>query len=274
MSDEVDLFGEPVRREPPKRPWFSPSRLKLFLECPRRYEFQVIQKLPTAPSPHMDLGSNVHAALRDWLRLLPRERTWDRLLEFYRAAWRTNQPAFAGRSRDELQEYGERGKAMLQHFVEVTPADLAPVAIEKNVHADYGDLVVGGRVDRVDALPGGALKVVDYKTGKYPKYPDRARQEDLAAPVYARGTSALFAGAPVSMVEHHYLASGARLEFPVDEAWLAHKDLVVVGLARRVVLAEAEGTFPATPSRLCAWCDFRTRCPEGQAFLDAPPGDR
>ncbi|MEP7027807.1 MAG: PD-(D/E)XK nuclease family protein [Candidatus Eisenbacteria bacterium] len=274
MSDEVDLFGEPVRRDQAKRPWFSPSRLKLFLECPRRYEFQVVQKLPTAPSPHMDLGSNVHAALRDWLRLSPRERSWDRLLEFYRAAWRGNMPAFAGRSREELQEYGERGKVMLRRFAEETPADLAPVAIEKNVHADYGELVVGGRVDRVDALAGGVLKVVDYKTGKFPRSPARAREEDLAAPVYARGTSALFAGAPVVEVEHHYLATGERLSFPVDEAWQVQKDAVVLDLARRVLRAESAGEFPPAPSKLCAWCDFRARCPEGQAFLDAPLGDR
>jgi len=268
MTD-VDLFGEPLRYEAPKRPWFSPSRLKLYLECPRRYQFQVVQKLPTAPSPHMDLGANVHAALRDWLRLAPKERSWDRLLEFYRAAWRANKPAFDRRSREELQEYGERGKVMLQRFAETVPKDLAPVAIEKNVNADYGELIVGGRVDRVDALEGGALKVVDYKTGKFPKQPARAREEDLAAPVYARGASALFAGAPVVEVEYLYLATGERLSFPVDEAWQAHKDLAVVELARRTAEAEASGEFPATPSRLCAWCDFKARCPEGQAFLDA-----
>jgi RecB family exonuclease len=269
---DVDLFGVPLAT--PRKPWFSPSRLKLFLECPRRYEYQVIQKLPTAPSPHMDLGANVHAALRDWLRLVPGERSWDRLLEFYRAAWRANRPSFERRSREELKEFGERGKRMLERFAEEVAPDLAPVAIEKNVNADYGDVVVGGRVDRVDALPDGSLKVVDYKTGKFPKFPARLREEDLAAPVYARATSALFAGAPVVEVELHYLESGERLSFPVDEAWLAHKDLAVVSAARLVGEAERVKEFPARPSKLCAWCDFRSRCPEGKAFLDASPGPR
>ena len=272
--DDVDLFGEPLRREQPKKPWYSPSRLKVFLECPRKYEFQVVQKLPTAPAPHFDLGANVHAALRDWLRLAPADRTWDRLLESYREAWRKNKPAFDGRSREELQEYGERGKLMLRRFAETTPKDLAPVLIEKNVNCDFGDVLVGGRVDRVDPLPGGALKVVDYKTGKFPRMPQRAREEDLAAPVYAHGVSAAFAGAPVTEVEYLYLATGERLSFPVDAAWQAHKDVQVASLARRVHAAEADGSFPATPSKLCAWCDFRARCPEGQAFLDAPPGGR
>jgi hypothetical protein len=109
--------------------------------------------VPTAPSPHFDLGANVHAALRDWLRLAPKERTWDALLEFYRAAWRKNRPAFATRTRDELREWGERGKLMLRRFADEVPPDLEPVALEKSVRVDFGDLVVGGRVDRVDALP-------------------------------------------------------------------------------------------------------------------------
>ena len=273
MSD-VDLFGEPTPLPWQRKPWYSPSRLKLFLECPRRYEFQHVQKLPTAPSPHIDLGSNVHAALRDWLRLSPGERTWERLLELYRAAWRKNMPAFERRSREELREFGERGKRMLQRYAEEIPPDLAPVAIERKVQADYGDFIVGGQVDRVDALPDGSLRVIDYKTGKFPKSPSRLREEDFAAPVYARGVSAAFAGAPVVEVELLYLESGEKITFTVDEAWQAHKDVAILESARRVQAAEASSNFPPRPSKLCGWCDFRARCPEGQAFLDASPGPR
>jgi RecB family exonuclease len=269
---DVDLFGAPL--EAPRKPWYSPTRLKLFVDCPRRYEYQVVQKLPTAPSPHLDLGANVHAALRDWLRLKPAARTWDALLEFYRAAWRANRPAFAQRTRDELRDWGERGKTMLRKFAEEVAPDLAPVAIEKLVTADYGDVLVGGRVDRVDALPDGSLRVIDYKTGKFPKFPARTKEEDLAAAVYARATSALFAGAPVVEVELHYLEGGERLTFAVDELWQAHKDLAIVSAAHAVVEAEKANAFPAQPSKLCGWCDFKARCPEGKAFLDASQGPR
>lgn len=271
MTD-VDLFGQPV--ETRKRPWFSPSRLKTFVDCPRRYEYQHVRMLPTAPQPHLDLGSNVHAALRDWLRMKPAQRTWEGLLEFYRAAWRANRPAFAQRTREELREWGETGIRMLRKFADEVDPALEPVAIEKNVNADYGDVVVGGRVDRVDALPNGTLRVIDYKTGKFPRFPARTKEEDLAAAVYARATSVLFAGAPVAEVELHYLEGGERLTFPVDELWQAHKDLAVVSVARAALAAEQENAFPARPSKLCGWCDFRARCPEGKAFLDASPGPR
>jgi RecB family exonuclease len=263
----VNLFGE-VQPVQTKKPWYSPSRLKTFVECARKYEFAVVKKLPTPPQPHFDLGTNVHAALRDWLRLKPAQRTRENLVEFYRAAWRQNMPAFARRSRDELRDWGERGKAMILRYADEVAPDLEPVLIEKLVTADYGDVAVGGRVDRVDALPDGSLKVVDYKTGRYPKSPSRLKEEDLAAAVYARATSANFAGMPVTSVELHYLDGGETLEFVVDEAWQAHKDLAVVSAAHAAREAELAGAFPPQPSVLCRWCDFRARCPEGQAFVD------
>jgi putative RecB family exonuclease len=257
-----------------KKPWTSPSRLSTWLGCPRRYRFQHLEKLPTKPSPHLDLGSNVHATLRDWLRLPPSARSWEALLEFYRAAWRTNRPAFRNRSREELREWGERGVAMLRRFAEETPADLAPLAIEKWVGIDFGDLDVRGKVDRVDGLPDGSLRIIDYKTGRFPKDPARVREEDLAAAVYARGASTNFAGAPVTVVEYLYLDTMDRLSFPVDDAWQAHKETAIATLARTVRDAEASGDFPPRPTKLCAWCDFKDRCPEGRAFLDAPGARR
>jgi RecB family exonuclease len=257
-----------------EKPWTSPSRLKTFLDCPKKYEFANVLKLPTLPSPNLDLGNNVHAALRDWMRLAPAARTWDALLAAYRAAWRTNRPAFVRRSREELKEWGERGIGMLRRFADATPPDLVPLATEKWVRADFGEITVGGRVDRLDRGDDGGLVVVDYKTGKFPKDVARTKESDLAAPVYARGAAEAFAGLPVSRVELVYLATMERIVFEVDDAWQAHKDLAVATLAAQAREAERSGTFETRPSRLCGWCDFRARCPEGKAFLDALPGDR
>lgn len=267
----MSLFGDefaPPAGDAPRRPWTSPSRLSTWQQCPRRYDFQHVQKLPTKPSPHLDLGSNVHAALRDWLRLRPAERTWERLLELYRAAWRDNRPAFRTRSRDELREWGERGIAMLRRFVAQTPPDLEPLAIEKWVGIELDDLDVRGKVDRVDEMPDGRLRIVDYKTGRFPRDPARTREADLAAAVYARGASAAFAGTPVGAVEYLYLETMDVLAFPVDEAWQARKEAALGALAREARDGETRGAFPPRPSKLCAWCDFKERCPEGQAFLD------
>jgi putative RecB family exonuclease len=270
--DDVPLPLAPDTAPVARKPWTSPSRLATYLQCPRKYDFQVLKKLPTKPSPHLDLGSNVHAALRDWLRLPPPARTWEGLVEFYRAAWRKNMPAFAGRTRDELRDWGERGKAMLRRFADEVAPDLAPLALEKWVGIDFGDIEVRGKVDRIDLLPDGSLRIVDYKTGRFPRDPARARSEDLAAAVYARGSSENFVGAPIADVEYLYLDSMERLTFPMDDAWQAQRETTLATLARNAHEAEKSGEFSPAPGPLCAWCDFNERCPEGRAFLDARAG--
>jgi len=254
--------------------WTSPARLKTFLDCPKRYHFQHVLELPTLPSPHLDLGNNVHAALRDWMLLAPPARTWDALLELYREAWRKQRPAFERRSRAELRDWGLRGMAMLRRFVAATPPDLEPLATEKWVGAEFGGLSVRGRVDRVDRLPDGTLAVVDYKTGKFPRDVARFRAAELSPPVYARGAAEAFAGIPVSRVELVYLATMERVTFEVDDAWLAHGEALLASRVGRLQEAERAGEFAARPSGLCRTCDFRTRCPEGKAYLDALPGAR
>ena len=275
-DDDVPLLDPAefaaTRTLPERKPWTSPSRLGTYLQCPRKYDFQHVKKLPTRPSQNLDLGSNVHAALRDWMRLEPAGRTWDALLEFYRAAWRANRPAFADKSREELRQWGERGIAMLRRFAQDVAPDLAPLAIEKWVGIDFGEFEVRGKVDRLDLLPDGSLRVVDYKTGKFPRDAARTRADDLAAAVFARGASTHMAGAPVADVEYLYLESMERLTFPIDDAWQQQRETVVESLARAQLAAEKSGDFPPAPGPLCGWCDFRDRCPEGQAFLDARAG--
>ena len=255
-----------------KKPWTSPSRLSNYLKCPRKYEFQEVKKIPSKPSPNLDLGSNVHAALRDWMRLKPAARTWDTLLELYRAAWRQNMPAFKNRTRDELRDWGERGKAMLRRFADEIAPDLEPVMIEKWVGIEFEDIQVRGKVDRVDLLPDGSLRIIDYKTGRFPKRPDLERADDLAAAVYARGASTDMVGAPVAEVEYLYLDSMERLTFPIDDVWQVQREMAIETLAKALLEAERNAEFPPAPSPLCAWCDYKERCPEGQAFLDARAG--
>jgi RecB family exonuclease len=211
----------------------------------------------------------VHTALANWLRLPPAERTLDGLLELYRAAWRVNRPAFVRRSREELKSFGERGIAMLRAFAAEVEPGLEPVAIELGVRLELDDVVIGGRVDRIDALPDGTLRVVDYKTGKYPPNDEQARAEDLAAAVYARGASTAFAGMPVSTVEYLHLATMERLTFDLAEDVVARAIEGVASLAREVHAAETSRAFTARPvPRVCRWCDFLALCREGQAAVD------
>ena len=56
----------------------SPSRLLSFLDCPRRYRLQYLDRPRPVPRPqraHTSIGLATHNALRDWWDLPRRERT-------------------------------------------------------------------------------------------------------------------------------------------------------------------------------------------------------
>ena len=127
--------------------------------------------------------------------------------------------------------------------------------------------VIGWKV--LKPAPDGSLRVVDYKTGRFPRDPEGEIAKDLAAAVYAAGASRDFVGAPVGAIEYLYLGEMRVLAFPVDPGWRAARERTVETLAHEARAAEAADAFPAKPTRLCAWCDFVRLCPEGQAFLDA-----
>ena len=66
------------------------------------------------------------------------------------------------------------------------------IALEQSFTVPIGPLKIGGKIDRVDALPSGKIEIIDYKTGRMPSR--RGRYEPATVDVchsgnkYSRGT--------------------------------------------------------------------------------------
>ena len=68
----------------------SPSRLLAWLDCPRRYRLQYLDRPQPPPRPqraHTSVGVAVHNALRDWWDLPDGQRTPEGGAELVRASW-------------------------------------------------------------------------------------------------------------------------------------------------------------------------------------------
>ncbi|MFH1173660.1 MAG: PD-(D/E)XK nuclease family protein, partial [archaeon] len=50
----------------------SPSSINTYKQCPRKYYYTYILKLPTKPSIHLTRGHVAHAALEDFFDILPK----------------------------------------------------------------------------------------------------------------------------------------------------------------------------------------------------------
>jgi len=259
------LDGMPQRLYP-----CTPTRLLTWLDCPRRYRFSYLDR-PTPPKgpawAHTSLGTSVHTALAAWWRLPLRERTPGRGAELVREGWVRE----GYRDDAESAQVRERAARWVHDYLaDVDPA-AEPVGVERTVSAPTPRLVLSGRVDRIDERPDGSIVVVDYKTGRRPPADDDARGS-LALAVYAVAATRTLRR-PWAVVELHHLPTGT----------VAAASHAVESLARKVAEAESiacearaadeayaagetgDDRFPARPSPMCSWCDFRSVCGPGRA---------
>ncbi len=262
------LPGMPARLYP-----CTPSRLTTWLDCPRRYRFTYLDRPQPAKGPpwaHLSLGAAVHTALARWWSLPFPRRQPERGPELVREHW------LRDGFRDDTQSAQTRERAghwVEEYLLRVDPA-AEPIGVERTVSAPTETLVVSGRVDRIDER-GGALVVVDYKTGRRVPTDDEARSS-LQLAMYAVAAARTLRR-PAGRVELHHLPTGAVAVAEHDEAALARKIDEAASIARDAARADrayaaGEETddagaelFAPAPSNGCSWCDFRRHCRAGQA---------
>ena len=158
----------------------SPSRAGDFRTCPLLYRLRTIDRLPEEPSPSAVRGTVVHKVLEDLFDLPAAERTPDRAEDMVQAAWDFVLDAepdlaamFVGEGAPEGPEIAawlaSCRESLRSYFDLEDPRRLEPAEREVYVEALLDSkLLLRGFVDRIDVAPDGALRVVDYKTGRSP----------------------------------------------------------------------------------------------------------
>ena len=112
--------------------------------------------------------------------------------------------------------------------------------------------------------------MVDYKTGRAPLTDDDARTS-LPLALYAVAAAGMFRRACVR-VELHHLSTGEVLAHQHTQESLQRKLAEAESIATDLRRADtdyvdkgvASPLFGPRTSSICAWCDFRAHCPEGQ----------
>jgi RecB family exonuclease len=261
LVEQLDLAGMPKRL-------FSctPSKLLTWLDCPRRFRFQYVDR-PTPPRgpawAHNSVGTSVHLALaRLWDLPVP-SRTPAEARRLLEEAWQTD--GFA--DDDQAERWKGYAGDMVAAYVARLDVTAVPRGIERTVAFTSSALAVSGRVDRIDERDG-AVVVVDYKTGRSALSSDDARGS-LALALYVLGARRVFRR-PSTRVELHHLPSGTVHAWDHTEESLARHVSRAEAIAAEVGEAAESGEYPARPSTLCGWCDFAAHCPEGREASGGP----
>ncbi len=252
----------------------SPSRASDFRSCPLQFRFRTVDRLPEPVSPAAMRGNVVHKVLEDLFDLSASERTPERAQALVQQAWEQvlavepgAQEMLAGDAGELADWLGTCRESLARYFDLEDPRRLEPAHREEYVETLLDSrLLLRGVVDRIDVAADGAIRVVDYKTGRSPAVGFEAQalfQMRFYALVIWRTR-----GVVPALLRLIYLGDGEMVSYVPDEADLLATERLVEALWHAIRAARETGDWRPNRSARCTWCSFQALCPE---FGGTPP---
>ncbi len=231
-----------------------------------RYRLVYVNRLKEPPTQATTRGILIHAVLEHLFDLPAHERTPQvahDLVSPTLAALFGDDPTFPALfpAEDDRRAWEASVHALIDsYFVTENPTRLEPFVREQLMETEVGDgIAIRGYIDRVDRAPNGALRVVDYKTGKSPKpqyQDDKLRQMRF----YSLLLSA--SGYPMpACTRLIFLADGRILDWQPDDQTMRAFVNQVSDTVDDIERALDTGTFRTIRQPLCRWCGVQQYCP-------------
>ena len=248
---------------------FSPSSAGTYRQCPRRWRFRYVQKLPDPPGEPALLGTFAHRVLELLCGDPAAERTIERARELARQVWPETAESldFQALQLDDASQRDFRWRAWtaIQGLWSLEdPADVEVRATEQKVSANLDGVPFFGIVDRLDADADG-LVITDYKSGKAPRERDRSKSLDQVL-LYAAAVEDSSGERP-DRARLLYLGSEI-LETSVTEDSLGATTERFSDTWHQVGEACAGDRFEPCTGPLCGWCPYVDRCNEGRLEVE------
>ncbi len=271
-QDEAEELTETsIRYAIPKQ--FSFTQLAAFTTCPLQYKFAHLLHVPAMGKWSFSFGKTMHNTLHRyftaWMERsgkkqhtlfeLPSEEenqrnvpvSTEELLELYNTCWQDD-----WYPDDQVREqYRQKGKEQLIRYVKSFDSAVPrPLALEQGYTYKIGDVVLKGRIDRIDLFEDG-VEIIDYKTGT-PKLLSKLEKSDKEQLwLYQLAARDVLQLNPKKLT-FVYLEDQSTVSFlGTDDELMQLQDQVV----NRVQKIRAS-RFGPTPGFHCKFCDFADIC--------------
>ncbi|MFT4249998.1 MAG: RecB family exonuclease [Candidatus Woesearchaeota archaeon] len=253
----------------------SPSSINMYRQCPRKYYYRYIKKLPTKPSIHLVRGTVAHSALEyffsepivevgDWRTNLQRH-----ILVLLERFWSESEEEFSKleETPEELEMYKVETKQMLLRWVLEFSERVASRmskgesfeeafgALSPQQEAKYVDeeLQVMGYIDAIETVDD-QVRLIDYKTSKKAEITSEYRlQLGIYALMYLRKHDTVPDKVGIEFLRHggEYMSVNDELlldaQFEIEQIHMVTKTSDIA-------------YYPKNVTPLCNWCDFYEVC--------------
>jgi len=268
---EVEVLSEPPQEltttgKPLPVNRFSFSQLEGYDNCPLQYKFNFILKVPVPDKANIIYGRLMHRCLYEiFLPCLksssavdlfgksatPEYFNWPDWLNIYKKNWVDEGYS----SSEEREQYYKLGEQSLRLIWQKVQDDGWPkvLGLEKQFTWKGEGFILKGTIDRIDQLPDGRVEVIDYKTGQPKEKLDYKTKRQL---ILYKMVAEEMLDRQVGKLTFCYLNNGNFLSFEAKASDIDKVNHEIV----TTIEAIKQGLFPAKPSQLCNYCDFRSIC--------------
>ena len=232
----------------------SHSSISLYTECPQKYKFKYIDKIPEKPKHFFAFGQSVHLALEYFYgEKVPKAPSLENLLKHYRDIW--VKPGY--RDENQESEYFEEGRQILTRFHDKHAKSYhVPFSVEYNFNFEHEGVPLTGKVDRIDKLPDGRLSILDYKTGK--KLAAGRLDIDAQLTMYQFACESQLDAEVGELIFYHLPTLKEHRTVRRDKPLVKELTTRIVDTAEGITRDRFD---PKPTENACRWCDYKPLCP-------------
>lgn len=239
----------------------SYSSLDTYRNCPLKYKYRAIDKIPEPKSKEAIFGTLVHSVLKfiHTPSLLP--PPLEQALDYFSKGWSSE---VYENEAEERAAFAQGVTIIQKYYAANRIADYTIVDLESRFAIEIGDEasgrhIVSGIIDRIDRTEDG-YEIIDYKTTR--KMPSQDKVDhDIQLSIYLK---AFLARYPKEIdrldkitVSLYYLKHGVKLSSQRTVEQLQALEQTFLGVIRSI----EEQKFDPILSPLCDWCGYQKICP-------------
>lgn len=254
--------------------YYSFSLIDTFKQCPRKFYFTYIKKLPRKPNIHFARGNVMHSTMERFFEAVNPSMSHEdmkfMIKNLFVALWNQKKPEMESLKIDDLNFYFEESKMMIDTWIEFFLKELedekskgfdqidAFTRLKPKMEVKYMDhnLKLIGYIDAITEKDG-KIELLDYKTSKTADIEKYRLQLGIYALLYKMKHGRIPDRASLFFFKH------GKKSIKVDEDLIriAQDELAKV---KEDTKSEEKTDYPKCVTPLCRWatgeCDFFDEC--------------
>lgn len=251
------------------------SAIETYNQCPRKYYYNYVLRLPKGTWPWLVLGTFVHLALEKFHKYViyyNRRGLTPNYNELMKRAYVSAKKVYGKKyynpftkkydaNYDVTEKQQEQSKEILSAYLKKVSKNFPnTVMVEKGFRLKIGPYIIRGFIDRVDKIGDNLYEVVDYKTSSKTAEVDKTYQVSI----YAYALKVML-GQNIKVktkLDFIKLFKEKTGEYKDSKAPLVEQYIIDAGdrISKAKEELKEEADWKPIDNSFCKFCDFKERC--------------